>query len=36
MFVFGLVVALIILALGLFGGTYLQYKTGWPWPPKTP
>ena len=35
MFVFGLVVALVILALGLVAGSYLQAKTNWPWP-KTP
>ena len=31
MFTLGLVVALLILALGIVGGTYLQFKTGWPW-----
>jgi hypothetical protein len=31
MFVLGLIVALLILAAGLVGGTYLQFKTGWPW-----
>ncbi len=41
MFVFGLIVALVLLFLGIFAGTYLQYKTSWPWPnittpPKSP
>jgi hypothetical protein len=31
MFVFGLIVAVVILAAGLAGGSFIQKKTGWPW-----
>jgi hypothetical protein len=31
MFVFGLIVALAIFAVGVVGGTLLQSKLGWPW-----
>jgi len=31
MFLFGLIVAVILLALGILVGSYVQYKTGFPW-----